>query len=109
MIEDGNKGKINRHMIRRDTEAINIFNEVNLKNIFSNEEIETLIKEPGFLNDEKENSILNSDNNISDNEDKKKKKLLNCNRMTLIVKFLNTSIKKLKNSNENIIAKGLEW
>jgi hypothetical protein len=109
MIDDGNKGKINRHKIRRDTEAINIFNEVNLKNIFSNEEIDTLIKELGFMNDEKENSCLNSDNHFSDNENKKKKKLLNCNRMTLIVKFLNTSIEKLKNSNDNIIAKGLEW
>jgi hypothetical protein len=109
MIKDESKGKINRHLIRRDTEAINIFNEVNLKNIFLNEEIEILLKEPDFVNDEKENSTNASDSHTLENEEKKKRKIINCNRMTLIVKLLNISINKLKEFNQNTIAKGLEW
>lgn len=113
-------GKRNNRTQDNGVEQINIFNEINLYDIFGNEEVERLMKESAFINcrviDEKEEDLYSSyysgDTDIIVNEESKrhkKKPLKMFDRMALILKFLQTAIDKLNKYKENTVAKGLEW
>jgi hypothetical protein len=84
----------------------NLFKDINLKDIFLQEEVDKLLNEP----------IFNGNNNKKDYESsieilKKNNNNLNLlyDRTNLILKFLKISIEKLYIYNEDILAKGLEW
>jgi hypothetical protein len=91
-----------------------IFKDINLKDIFIQEELEFLLKEPEFLEGNKitENNIhsLTSTRHNSIDIIKKTNNLnLLFDRTNLILKFLKLSIDKLYSLKENTLAKGLNW
>ncbi len=85
----------------------NLFKDINLKDIFRQEEVDSLLKDPFFKDITKEHEsstesslhIMKKTNNIN----------LLFDRTKLIIKFLKLSIEKLNSYNENTLAKGLEW
>lgn len=117
-------------------QSLNIFNEIHLHDIFSEEEVEKLMKESVFSNypimeeneeDEEGSRNINKlgsnicmglTNNMRLEESKEYKgqlknkskiKQSNFDRLGLILKFLQLSIEKLNKHKEITTAKGLEW
>ena len=94
---------------------MNIFNEINLNLIFSNDEIGQLLNEKSFSNsqmeEDKDDDVINISKSASEEEKPANKNKFkgNFDRMSLILKFLQLSIEKLHIHKEKTVAKGLEW
>jgi hypothetical protein len=92
---------------KNENDQMNIFNQINLNFLFTDDEIEELIGEPTFglksLGEEGKAQTVN------DEEIAKNKNQYSFDRMSLILKFLLISIEKLNNHKESTVAKGLEW
>jgi hypothetical protein len=79
-----------------------LFKDIDLKEIFPGEEIESIINELSINENKNEDSsfgIIKKNQSIN----------LLYDRTELILKFLKLSIDKLDSYNENILARGLEW
>jgi hypothetical protein len=92
----------------------NLFKDVNLKDIFKQEELELLLKDPLFFDGAKitENeiqSLTSSRDNSFDIIKKGNNLHLLFDRTNLILKFLKLSIEKLNHYQETSLAKGLDW
>lgn len=101
-----------------------LFKEINLYDIFLQDEVEGLLRDPSFnskLIEEKEEGHTDYSNGYNDNQtscfDVRKRSSsasssnsnLLYNRNSLILKFLKLSIEKLKQHKDHTLAKGLEW
>jgi hypothetical protein len=78
-----------------------LFKDIDLKEIFPEEEMDDIMNEL-YLNENKNESsidIIKKSHNMN----------LLYDRTKLILKFLKLSIDKLDSYNENILARGLEW
>jgi hypothetical protein len=92
----------------------NLFKDVNLKDIFKQEELELLLKDPMFFEGTKitENeiqSLTSSRDNSLDIIRRNNSIHLLFDRTNLIIKFLKLSIEKLNHYHETSLAKGLDW
>mgnify|MGYP000476403561 CR=1 FL=1 len=79
-----------------------LFKDIDLKEIFPGEEVESIMNELSINENKNGDSsfgIIKKNQNIS----------LLYDRTKLILKFLKLSIDKLDSYNENILARGLEW
>ena len=78
-----------------------LFKDIDLKDIFPGEEIDSIVKELALQDNKGDSSIeiIKKNHNMS----------LLYDRTKLILKFLKLSIDKFYSYNENILAKGLEW
>jgi hypothetical protein len=88
-----------------------LFKDVNLKDIFGQEELEMLLKEPLFSLNNKitENDLPNSRENSFEIIKKTGSLNLLFDRTNLILKFLKLAIEKLNHYHESTLAKGLDW
>jgi hypothetical protein len=116
MIEKGVKPNtvsvLNKKTSKNEHDQMNIFNQINLNYLFTNEEIEKLMTEPIFGSKTvkvEEREEEGKSQTLSDEDKAKNKNKYSFDRMTLILKFLQISIEKLDIHKENTIAKGLEW
>jgi hypothetical protein len=92
---------------KKENDQLNIFNQINLNFIFTNDEIEELVNEITFgLKVHKE---IDGRQTVNDEDNSKNKNQYSFDRMSLILKFLQISIEKLNNHKETTVAKGLEW
>jgi hypothetical protein len=90
----------------------NLFKDVNLTDIFKQEELEKLLKDPlfseGKITETVQNLTTSKDNSIGIIRKSNNANLL-FNRTNLILKFLKLSIEKLYHYQETSLAKGLDW
>jgi hypothetical protein len=85
----------------------NIFKDIDLKDIFGQDEVDSLLKDPNF-NDVKKVDVNSTESSLDILKKSGSMNLL-YDRTRLIIKFLKLSIMKLNSYNENTLAKGLEW
>ena len=113
MLEKKNLKSFEQHYRASKTKVdhMNIYNEINLYDIFNNEEVDKLLKETIFGNveiiDEKDEDLFTEIPNGEEKETRKKLSLFD--RMSLIQKLLQLSVDKLNKHKEHTIAKGIEW
>jgi hypothetical protein len=92
---------------RSSTVQEQLFKDISLKDIFKQDEVDSMIKDPFFAD------ILRGHETSTDSSLRIMKKSNNINllfdRTKLIIKFLKLSIEKLNSYNENTLARGLEW
>jgi hypothetical protein len=96
-----------------------IFKEMSLYDIFSKEEVESLLKDRNFNSDSFDFSSESNTKNVrkhsinsSANKNSKLKSVnfsLMFDRMTLMMKLLHFSIEKLKSHKQKIACNGLKW
>jgi hypothetical protein len=92
----------------------NLFKDVNLKEIFKQEELDLLLKDPLFLegfkiNEKDIQNITNSRESSFEVLKRSNNFHLLFDRTNLILKFLKLSIEKLNHYQETSLAKGLDW
>jgi hypothetical protein len=101
------KGNSSPTLLRKETQGLNIFNEINLNSIYDKEEINELFQDKDFINYWKNGSKNDPTKNEKDILNNKIKHT--ADRMSLILKFIQISIEKLNKHKEAKTAKGLEW
>ena len=85
----------------------NIFKDIDLKDIFGQDEVDNLLKDPNFT-DAKKGDVNSTESSLNILKKAGSMNLL-YDRTKLIIKFLKLSIMKLNSYNEHTLAKGLEW
>ena len=98
------------HQRRKNIFMQNVFHEINLYDLFNYEEVEKLLNDPMFTSEPKKNKFNKVDYHTAGFDSPHSEKNKGCiDRTVLIINFLRLSILKLKEKDEKIIAKGLEW
>jgi len=92
---------------KKENDQMNIFNQINLNFLFTNDEIEELVNETTF--GLKGHNQADRRLEVNDEDNAKNKNQYSFDRMSLILKFLQISIEKLNNYKQTTVAKGLEW
>lgn len=87
----------------------NILKEINLTDIFTQEEAEAILNENTFKCPIRVDKDSSTEFLIDLSRRKSKSSMFMFDRMNLIMKLLQLSINKLKAYKEDISAKGLEW
>lgn len=100
----------NKHLTYKKGETLNIFKEINLADILRGEEIESFLKESHANGNTTYRDDFDEDETTPrKNSGRAKGSNYQFERVSLILRFINLSIKKLATYEETVLVKGLEW